>query len=95
MTLPSLKAQEVAFDDPRSSCFFQPTPEKPVLATPDALAAYGDAVWPCLRVLQRLAKEHQGIDYLQVFTDPTKPEPLWFVEDGDKGAITAILPSEY
>jgi hypothetical protein len=95
MTSPALKPQEIPFDDPRSDCFFQPTPRKPLLATPAALAAYGDVVLPCLGVLQQLAREHDGIDYLQVFTDPTKPEPLWFIEDGDGGAITAFLPSDY
>lgn len=52
-------------------------------------------IFPCLTILQRLAKEHEGIDYLQVFTDSSKPEPLWFIEDGDGGAITALLPSDY
>ena len=40
-------------------------------------------------------REHGGIDYLQVFTDPAKPEALWFIEDGPGGAITALLPSDY
>ena len=95
MSLPTLKPQEIPFDDPRSDCFFHPSDAKPFLATPAALAAYGDAIFPCLGVLQRLAKEHGGLDYLQVFTDPSKPEALWFIEDGDGGAITALLPSDY
>jgi len=95
MPLPILKPQEIPFDDPRSDCFFQPNGEKPLLATPAALDAYADVILPCLAVLQRLAREHQGIDYLQVFTDPSKPEPLWFIEDGKGGAITALLPSDY
>ncbi len=95
MTLPHLKPQEIAFDDPRSDCLFQPSDAKPFLATPAALAAYGDAIFPCLATLQGLARERRGIDYLQVFTDPKRPEPLWFIEDGDGGAITALLPSDY
>ena len=95
MPLPTLKAQEIPFTDPRSDCRFQPSDKKPFLATPAALAAYGDVIFPCLATLQRLAKEHDGIDYLQSFTDPSKPEPLWFIEDGDGGAITALLPSDY
>jgi hypothetical protein len=95
MTSPTLKPQEIPFDDSRSVCFFQPTTRKPFVATPAAIDAYGNAILPSLAVLQRLAKEHEGIDYLQVFTDPTKPEPLWFIEDGDGGAITALLPSDY
>ena len=95
MPLPTLKPQEVPFDDPASECRFQPSDKKPFLATPAALAAYGNEIFPCLTILQRLAKEHEGIDYLQVFTDSSKPEPLWFIEDGDGGAITALLPSDY
>jgi len=95
MPFPTLKPQEVPFDTPDSCNMFQPSATKPFLATPGALAAYGGVVFGCLAVLQRLAKEHDGIDYLQVFTDPSKPEPLWLIEDGDGGAITALLPSEY
>ena len=95
MPLPILKPQEVPFDDPASECRFQPSGKKPFLATPAALAAYGDMIFPCLATLQHLAEEQDGIDYLQVFTDPSKPEPLWFIEDGDGGAITALLPSDY
>lgn len=49
----------------------------------------------CYHVLRQLAEEHNGIDYLQVFTDDTKDENLWLIEDGDGGAITGLLPSEY
>lgn len=94
MPLPTLKPQEVAFDDPASCNFFRPG-KKPFLATPAALSAYGDSILPCLAVLQRLATEKDGIDYLQVFTDPSKQESLWFIEDGEGGAITALLPSDY
>ena len=95
MSLPTLKPQEIPFDDPRSDCRFQPSGQKPFLATPAALAAYNDVIFPCLATLQRLAREHDGIDYLQVFLDPSKSEPLWYIEDGDGGAITALLPSDY
>ena len=95
MPFPTLKPQEIPFDDPRSDCRFQPNDKKPFLATPAALAAYGDVIFPCLGLLQRCSEEHDGIDYLQVFTDSSKPEPLWFIEDGDGGAITALLPSDY
>ena len=94
MPLPTLKPQEIPFDDPASDCFFQPSDKKPFLATPAALAAYGDAILPCLSC-SRLAREHNGIDYLQVFLCSGKPEPLWFIEDGEGGAITALLPSDY
>jgi hypothetical protein len=95
MPFPTLKPQEIPFDDPRSDCFFQQDENKPFVATPAAHAAYGEVLGPCLAVLQRLAREHNGVDYLQVFTDSSKPEALWFIEDGDGGAITALLPSDY
>ncbi len=95
MPLPTLKTQEVAFDSPDSCCFFQPSAAKPFLATPAALRLYGEAIPHCLAVIQGLAAIHQGMDYLQVFTDPSKSEPLWLIEDGEGGAITALLPSDY
>jgi hypothetical protein len=45
--------------------------------------------------LQAKARQHNGIDYLQVFEDASKPEPLWFIEDDVGGAITVLLPSDY
>jgi hypothetical protein len=95
MPLPILKPQEIPLDHPDSICMFHPKPAKPFLATPAALKLYGDAILPCLRTLQALARQHKGLDYLQVFTCAGKPEPLWFIEDGEGGAITALLPSDY
>jgi hypothetical protein len=92
--LPTLKPQEIPFDHPDSKNYFVPG-AKPLLSTPAALELYGDAIPHFLTVLQALACVYNGIDYLQVFTDPSKPEELWFIEDGDGGGITAILPSEY
>ena len=74
---------------------FRPCPEKPFLATPAAMKSYGDLIFPCLAELQRLATHHRGLDYLQVFNCPGQQEPLWFIEDGEGGAITALLPSDY
>jgi hypothetical protein len=93
--LPSLKPQEIPFEHPDSRCLFLPSAEKPFVATPAALELYGDSILNCLAFLQGLARVHDGIDYLQVFTDPARPEPLWFIEDGEGGAITALLPSDY
>lgn len=94
--LPALKQQEIPFDDPRSNCRFQNSHLKPFVVTPAALEAYGNEMTiRCLWRLQDLAEKHNGIDYLQVFTDPSKPEPLWFIEDGTGGPITALLPSDY
>jgi hypothetical protein len=57
---------------------------------------YGEeSIRACIRELQRKAQEHRGLDYLQVFVDPDKQESLWFMEDGDGGAITALLPSDH
>ena len=54
-----------------------------------------DAILGCLQILQAKAEEHRGLDYLQVFVDSSRREPLWFIEDGGGGAITALLPSDY
>lgn len=95
MHTPTLKMQEIPFTNPASHYRFMPSTDKPFVATPAAIEHYGDAIWPCLRQLQTLADEQNGIDYLQVFEDPSKPEPLWFIEDDAGGAITALLPSDY
>ena len=95
MKSPILKAQEIPFDDPESVNMFQPGPDKPFLATPAAIEMYRSQIHACLSQLQQLAQEKQGIDYLQVFDDPDKPEALWFIEDGPGGAITALLPSDH
>jgi hypothetical protein len=90
-----LKMQEIPFDHPQSRNMFRPQANKPLVATPAALGLYGRAILGYLIQLQNLAKEKDGLDYLQVFEDPSKSEPLWFIEDGEGGAITALLPSDY
>lgn len=93
MEKPVLKVQEIPFDHPWSSCDFRPGPEKPFLATPSAIRLYREQFAACLGELIELAARHGGLDYLQVFDDPEKPEPLWIIDGGD--AITAVLPSDY
>lgn len=96
MDKPILKAQEIPHDDPESSNFFTPSAEKPFVATPDAIEMYSqETIIACLKILQDQAEQHQGLDYLQTFDDPDKPEGLWFIEDGEGGVITALLPSDY
>lgn len=95
MTTPRLKPQEIPFSDPASDCFFMPDGDKPFVATPAALDAYGHHILRCLLGLQQKAWQHNGLDYLQVFESPGQSEPLWFIEDGPGGAITALLPSDY
>ncbi|TWT51725.1 hypothetical protein KOR42_34120 [Thalassoglobus neptunius] len=93
---PSLKPQEIPFDDPDSTNMFQPRPEKPLVATPAAIELYShETIVNCFRVLRQLAGKQNGLDYLQVFESDTAPENLWFIEDGEGGAITALLPSDY
>jgi hypothetical protein len=79
----------------QSLCALRGGPGKPFLATSAAIEMYGWDVLGCLLFLQEEARRRNGLDYLQVFEDPTKPEPLWFIEDGDGGGITALLPSDY
>lgn len=64
--------------------------------TPGAEAALGKKLaFECLTRLYALAKLHRGIDYLQKFEILESDITVWFIEDGDGGAITALLPSEY
>lgn len=90
-----LKPQEIPFDSRRSNCMFRPSPTKPFVATRLAIEMHGQDILFGLNYLQTLAAARNGLDYLQVFTVEGRPEPLWFIEDGDGGAITALLPSEY
>jgi hypothetical protein len=90
-----LKAQEPPLDHSDSCNCFQPRLDKPLLATPGAIERFGhETIVACLRVLQQKASEHNGIDYLQVF-ESADGDRLWFIEDGEGGAITALLPKEY
>lgn len=94
--LPRLKPQEIPLDHPDSSCMFQPTPDKPFVATRAAIDMYTqETIVACWQVLRQLADEHQGLDYLQVFESDQHEENLWYIEDGEGGAITALLPSDY
>ncbi len=96
MDLPELQPQEIPLDHPDSQYMFIPSEEKPFVATPRAIEMYRlETIAACLATIQMKAVLHQGLDYLQVFVDPTKPEKLWIIEDGPGGAITALLPSEY
>ena len=96
MALPRLKKQEIPLDDPDSNNRFQPGPEKPFVATPAAIEMYShEVIVACWGVLREFADKHDGLDYLQVFEDSDKAESLWFIEDGDGGPITALLPSDY
>ena len=92
----TLRPQEIPLDDPRSCCMFQPSPEKPFVATPAAVEQFGESVIiDCLRILQSRAIAQHGLDYLQVFEVASTNSRLWFIEDGDGGAITALLAEDY
>jgi hypothetical protein len=96
MAHPELREQEIQLSDPESIYMFRPSPDKPFVATPAAVAMYThEQIVACLNVLRQKADQYAGLDYLQVFVDPDKPEPLWFMEDGPGGAITALLPSDH
>ena len=91
---PILLQQEPPLDSPESNHSFQPSAEKPFVATAAAIEAYSQqTIIDCLKLLQEQAEMHDGIDYLQVFDDPAEPEKLWIIDDGS--AITALLPSDY
>jgi len=95
MPLPQLKQQEIPFDHPDSNNMFRPSADKPFVATPGAIDAFQqETLIACLNVLQQLAKQQDGIDYLQVF-DCKQRGKLWYIEDGAGGAVTALTPEEY
>lgn len=86
-----LQPQEPPLNDPCSNKFFA---GKPFAATQGAVLEFGElTVLACLRLLQREAMKHDGIDYLQVFKD-ADGRRLWFIED-EGNSITALLPEEY
>lgn len=89
-----LKPQEISLDDPRSKYYFD---TQPFVATRNALDKYGvEIIGSCLFYLQEQAKQYNGLDYLQVFEDKESRRPnLWFIDDGEGGATTAILPEDY
>jgi hypothetical protein len=89
-----LKPQEIPLDDPNSKYYFTTLP---FLATPNALSVYGDRVIvDCLSYLQAQAQQYKGLDYLQVFKDIERDRTdLWFIDDGEGGATTALLPEDY
>ena len=94
-SLPTLKEQEIPLDHPDSNNMFLPSPDKPLVTTPAAIERFShETIIACLRVLRDKADEHDGLDYLQVF-EFRSGGPLWFIEDGPGGAITALLPTDY
>ena len=94
--LPTLKRQEIPLDHPDSFNRFQASPDKPLLATPGAVEVYSmETIVGCYRLLNEVARLHNGLDYLQVFESDDHDQNLWMIEDGPGGAITALLPSEY
>lgn len=94
METPILKTQEIPYDHPDSCNMFQPSADKPFVATRAAISTYREeTILACLRTLQDQAKRYDGIDYLQIFQSPEPgKEDLWMIEDS---AITALLPSDY
>jgi hypothetical protein len=90
-----LKPQVLPFDHPDSHYMFQHSVEKPLVATVGATQMYKMQVMDGLLILQKKALEHNGLNHIQVFEDPSKPEPLWFVEDDPEGCIWATLPWDY
>ena len=91
-----LKKQEIPLGHGDSTYMFVPTDTKPLVATRRAVDIFGEAViLATLGELQTLARKHDGLDYLQVFKNRNGGKNLWFIEDGEGGAITALLPEDY
>jgi hypothetical protein len=89
-----LKPQEIPIGHPDSNHYFT---TQPFVATRNALRVYGEEIiTKCLAYLQRQARQYNGLDYLQVFEDIESKRPnLWFIDDGEGGATTALLPEDY
>ena len=62
------------------------------VATPAAIEKFGEAVIVGAHImLQKAAKQRDGLDYLQVFD--VDGEKLWFIDDTSH--VTCLLPSDY
>ena len=91
-----LNPQEVPYDSSESCWMFTPTTTKRFVVTNTAFETFGPRViLRCLSHLQEEARRYDGLDKLQVFEDQATHKKLWFIEDGDGGAITALLPDDY
>ncbi len=89
------RPQEIALDDPRSSYSFFPDNKPFVATTAVARKIPHSVIMACLHQLILFAKKQDGLDYVQSFVVEGSSEPLWFIEDGEGGAITALFPSDY
>ncbi len=91
-----LQPQEISYDAKASCNFFVPSEDMPFVATRAAVEQFEEStIVVCLKELQAEALKHDGLDYLQIFESSDKMKQLWFIEGGDGGAITALLPSDY
>lgn len=89
-----LQQQEIPLDDPNSRFMFT----KNFVSTTNAFHLFGSEVlFACLLRIQARAREHDGLDYLQIFKNLEKirhdGKDLWFIEDG--AVVTALLPEDY
>ena len=85
--------QEIPFDHPDSRFFFRLLSGKSVVATSNAIAEFSQIeIVNLLLLLEKEAKKHDGLDYLQTFKSKDGRK-LWIIEDGL--VITALLPEEY
>jgi len=94
--LPELQAQEIPLEDLSCRYSFLPSSEKPFVATRAAIELYGiRTLLACLLILQDEADRHQGLHKARSFRQVGVPQALWFIDDGPRGAITALLASDY
>jgi hypothetical protein len=76
MELSILIMPEKPFDHPESIHVFRPGADKPLLAMPAAIELYRGSIHHCLTQLHQLTDEKNCLDYLQVFDDLDRPEPV-------------------
>ena len=75
---------------------FQGIDWTPIFETAENIDLYShEIIIACWAVLREQADAHGGLDSLQAFESAHQGDNLWFIEDGDGAAITALRPSEY
>ena len=66
-----LNPQEISYDAKASCNFFVPSEDVPFVATRAAIEQFEETtIVACLKELQTEARQHNGLDYLQIFESP-------------------------
>ena len=92
--LPTLKEQEIAYDDAESHYMFPIDGSKEFYVTERCLREYSlQVIKACWKLLSEKAEEKDGLDYLQIFESDEYVQNLWFIEE--PFTVAAMLESDY